>query len=173
MSEFDFEIEVKTQLLILGRTMSSLAEEIGISVSYLSDIIKGNRKANHYKEKIKRVLKLKTEDEKIEDMRETIRKPSIDTNSVDMNELEEYLKKSLSKIINTPQRSWGMGVEDKFNKVQFENTYNSKVRLENLKKLSGELVDYIEKNFPDLLEEDVDFLVKSLGSELHFRFKSL
>ena len=66
-----------------------------------------------------------------------------------------------------------MGVEDKFNKVQFENTYNSKVRLENLKKLSGELVDYIEKNFPDLLEEDVDFLVKSLGSELHFRFKSL
>ena len=151
MSEFDFEIEVKTQLLILGRTMSSLAEEIGISVSYLSDIIKGNRKANHYKEKIKRVLKLKTEDEKIEDMRETIRKPSIDTNSVDMNELEEYLKKSLSKIINTPQRR----------------------KLENLKKLSGELVDYIEKNFPDLLEEDVDFLVKSLGSELHFRFKSL
>ena len=66
-----------------------------------------------------------------------------------------------------------MGVEDKFNKVQFENTYNSKVRLENLKKLSGELVDYIEKNFPDLLEEDVDFLVKTLGSELHFRFKSL
>ena len=32
-----------------------------------------------------------------------------------------------------------MGVEDKFNKVQFENTYNSKVRLENLKKLSNEL----------------------------------
>ena len=44
--------------------------------------------------------------------------------------------------------------------------HNPKVRLENLKKLSGELVDYIEKNFPDLLEEDVDFLTKLLGMEL-------
>ena len=57
-----FEIDVKSALIKKGQTMSSLAETLGISVSYLSDIIRGNRKAEHYKELIKKTLNLKTEE---------------------------------------------------------------------------------------------------------------
>ena len=61
--KINFEIEVKSALIKENRTMSNLAEEIGISVSYLSDIIRGNRKANHYKEKITEILNLENKEE--------------------------------------------------------------------------------------------------------------
>ena len=63
--KINFEIEVKSALIKENRTMSNLAEEIGISISYLSDIIRGNRKANHYKEKIIGILNLENKEEVI------------------------------------------------------------------------------------------------------------
>ena len=55
----NFEIAVKVELLKRKKTMRSLADEIGISYAYLTDIVKGNRKANHYRELIMEILNLK------------------------------------------------------------------------------------------------------------------
>ena len=55
----DFKIEVKTELIRQNMTMKTLAERLGISQAYLSDIVNGNRKADHYRKEICEILKIK------------------------------------------------------------------------------------------------------------------
>lgn len=40
-------------------TLTDLAKELGISVGYVSDIIKGNRKGGRYRSKIVEILEIK------------------------------------------------------------------------------------------------------------------
>jgi hypothetical protein len=62
-------------------------------------------------------------------------------------------------------------------KVKGENMemkkYNSKEQFDKIKKISGELRDYVEKEFPELQENDIDFLTKLLGIELKHSFVKL
>jgi len=57
-SGLDFEIAVKTEMIKKELTLKALAKEFGISTAYLSDIVKGNRKAEHIREKIKKRLEI-------------------------------------------------------------------------------------------------------------------
>ena len=57
----DFEKQVRVALIQQEKTLTSLAEELGISVSYLYEIIKGTRKADEKKQKIRTLLGLDTE----------------------------------------------------------------------------------------------------------------
>lgn len=41
-----------------GYTFQKLAEELGISVGYLSDIVRGNRSGGDYMDKLKRILEI-------------------------------------------------------------------------------------------------------------------
>lgn len=59
MTRLDFEMEVKRALRENDMSMRTLAKELGISTSYCSDIIRGNRKAEPIKIKIKEILKIK------------------------------------------------------------------------------------------------------------------
>lgn len=59
MDNQKFQIAVKTALIKKQMTSKALAEEIGISPAYLSDIIRGNRKAEDYRQKIKEILSIK------------------------------------------------------------------------------------------------------------------
>ncbi|WP_198021075.1 helix-turn-helix domain-containing protein [Peptostreptococcus sp. MV1] len=54
----DFKIKVRTALLEQNKSMKQLSEELGISQAYLSDIVNGNRKADHYRERIMNILKI-------------------------------------------------------------------------------------------------------------------
>lgn len=54
----DFKIKVRVELMKRNKTMKWLAEELGISLAYLSDIINDNRKAEHYRTKIIEILNL-------------------------------------------------------------------------------------------------------------------
>lgn len=54
-----FEIDVKTALLINEMSLTDLAGELGISVSYTCDIVKGNRRANKHRERIIKILGIK------------------------------------------------------------------------------------------------------------------
>jgi cro protein len=58
MENLEFEISVKTALLKRRLRNTDLANMIGVSESYLSDILKGNRKAEHHRKKICEVLDL-------------------------------------------------------------------------------------------------------------------
>ena len=58
MRNLEFEISVKTALLKRRLRNTDLANMIGVSESYLSDILKGNRKAEHHRKKICEVLDL-------------------------------------------------------------------------------------------------------------------
>lgn len=58
MSRSAFEIEVVIALKKLGKTNKWLAEQLGISPSYLSDILHGNRKATEKVELISKILKI-------------------------------------------------------------------------------------------------------------------
>lgn len=57
----DFEKQVRIALIQQEKTMTGLAEELGISVSYLYEIIRGTRKAEEQKQRIKTLLGLDTE----------------------------------------------------------------------------------------------------------------
>lgn len=62
----DFEKQVRIALIQQDMTLKSLASELGISISYLYEIIRGTRKAEEHKQKIENLLGLDTEtDEKI------------------------------------------------------------------------------------------------------------
>lgn len=50
-------------------------------------------------------------------------------------------------------------------------TYDARERLEKIKKLSGELREIVLKKYPDMIEEEVDFITSYLGKELKFFFK--
>lgn len=58
MKKIDFEMKVKKELRKQGKTITTLAKELGISVAYCSDVIRGNRQGIKVKEKIKEVLKI-------------------------------------------------------------------------------------------------------------------
>lgn len=58
MSRSVFEIEVVIALKKIGKTNKWLAEQLGISPSYLSDILHGNRKATEKVELISKILKI-------------------------------------------------------------------------------------------------------------------
>lgn len=55
----EFEISVKTELLKKKITLTALAKKLGISVAYCSDIVKGNRDAQHLRKQICEILKIK------------------------------------------------------------------------------------------------------------------
>ena len=54
----EFEKQVRIALIHQEKTLSGLAEELGISVSYLYEIIKGTRKSEEQKQKIRILLGL-------------------------------------------------------------------------------------------------------------------
>lgn len=56
MENKKFNIKVQTALILQEMTMTELAKKLGISVSYLSDIVKGNRKGEKHKKKIAELL---------------------------------------------------------------------------------------------------------------------
>ena len=58
MSRSAFEIELMIALKKIGKTNKWLAEQLGISPSYLSDILHGNRKATEKVELISKILKI-------------------------------------------------------------------------------------------------------------------
>lgn len=58
----NFEITVKSKLLKKGLTITEIAQQIGISIPYCSDIIRGNRDAQHIRKKICEILEIKQED---------------------------------------------------------------------------------------------------------------
>lgn len=59
----NFELRVKLELTKKRLTVTELSRQIGISVAYCSDVIRGNRNAKHIKEKICEILKIKIEKE--------------------------------------------------------------------------------------------------------------
>lgn len=54
----DLGIEVRNKLYLADMTMTSLAEKLGISVPYLSDIIRGKKDGPKAQEHIKRIKKI-------------------------------------------------------------------------------------------------------------------
>lgn len=56
-----FEMSVKSELLKKRITITELAQQLGISVAYCSDIIRGNRNAQHLRKQICEILKIKEE----------------------------------------------------------------------------------------------------------------
>jgi transcriptional regulator with XRE-family HTH domain len=57
----EFEKQVRIALIQQGKTLTNLASELGISVSYLYEIIRGTRKAEEQKQKIRTLLGLDME----------------------------------------------------------------------------------------------------------------
>ena len=59
MNKQEFEIAVKTALIKNEKlNLSKLAKELGISAAYLSDVVRGNRKAEQYRKRICEILDL-------------------------------------------------------------------------------------------------------------------
>ena len=57
MSErIEFAAKCKAAMEVKGITLTSIAKELGISLGYVSDIVKGNRDGGEYKEKIAKIL---------------------------------------------------------------------------------------------------------------------
>lgn len=56
MDAKQFHINVQTQLIMKDLTMKDVAVKLGISSSYLTDIVKGNRKAEKHKQRIAEYL---------------------------------------------------------------------------------------------------------------------
>lgn len=54
----NFGIEVRKTLLEKGLTLTYLAEKLGVSLPYVSDILKGNRKPEEKIQQIKQILKM-------------------------------------------------------------------------------------------------------------------
>ena len=54
----EFEKAVRKALIDKDMKLTDLADAIGISLTYLYDILAGNRKAEHQKKKIIEILKL-------------------------------------------------------------------------------------------------------------------
>lgn len=58
----NFEILIKSELVKKRLTITELAQQIGISIPYCSDVIRGNRDAQHIRKKICEILEIKQED---------------------------------------------------------------------------------------------------------------
>lgn len=59
----EFEKQVRHALIDHNMSMKELAEQLGITVSYLYDIITGARKAEHQKQRIRQLLSIEGGDE--------------------------------------------------------------------------------------------------------------
>ena len=57
----EFEKQVRIALIQQGKTLTNLATELGISISYLYEIIRGTRKAEEQKQRIRTLLGLDME----------------------------------------------------------------------------------------------------------------
>lgn len=55
----EFAAKCKAALEIKGITLTEISKELGISLGYVSDIVKGNRDGGEYKEKIAEILEIK------------------------------------------------------------------------------------------------------------------
>ena len=53
------------------------------------------------------------------------------------------------------------------------NFYDHNERIDKIRKLTKEFREIIEKKFPEISENDIDFLVKLLGMELKHLFLNL
>lgn len=53
-----FGAEVRKELLLRGKSVKWLADQLEVSSSYLIDILKGNRKGTKIKEQVKQILDL-------------------------------------------------------------------------------------------------------------------
>lgn len=58
----EFKKQVRHALIDHNMTMKELAEQLGITVSYLHDIITGARKAEYQKQRIRQLLSIKDKD---------------------------------------------------------------------------------------------------------------
>lgn len=58
----EFEKQVRHALIDHNMTMKELAEQLGITVSYLYDIVTGARKAEHQKQRIRQLLSIEDKD---------------------------------------------------------------------------------------------------------------
>ena len=59
MKKIDFEMKVKKELRKQGKTITTLAKELGISVAYCSDVIRGNRQGIKVKENLTSICRCK------------------------------------------------------------------------------------------------------------------
>ncbi|MGI2748393.1 helix-turn-helix domain-containing protein [Bacillus cytotoxicus] len=59
-----FRVKVQTALVLKETTLTELAKRMGISVSYLSDIVRGHREGKKYKAKIAELLDFTYEEKK-------------------------------------------------------------------------------------------------------------
>lgn len=57
----DFGLLVRTELLKRELTLTELADKLGISTAYLSDILRGRRDAKEQKQRIAKLLDLENE----------------------------------------------------------------------------------------------------------------
>ena len=69
------------------------------------------------------------------------------------------------------QNKKGGKMEDK--KTKGYILYEPKKRLERLKELSTDLRNMVHEKFPDMIEEEIDFLTSFLGKELKYFFKPI
>lgn len=56
--ELSIEEKIRISMLRKGYTYQKLSDELGISIGYISDIVKGNRSGGDYLEKIKKILEV-------------------------------------------------------------------------------------------------------------------
>ncbi|WP_419791624.1 helix-turn-helix domain-containing protein [Staphylococcus chromogenes] len=59
MATTDFGIKVRSELLKRNMTNKELAEMLGISAAYVSDILRGRRDAHEQKKRIAKILEIK------------------------------------------------------------------------------------------------------------------
>ncbi len=53
-----FGLEVRKILIFQGKSMTKFAKELGISCTYLSEILRGTRESEKYKQKIIQALEM-------------------------------------------------------------------------------------------------------------------
>ncbi|MFI3130955.1 multiprotein-bridging factor 1 family protein [Mammaliicoccus sciuri] len=61
MRTTEFGLKVRTELLKRNMTSKQLAEKLGISPAYLSDILRGHRDAINQRKRIAKILDIKEE----------------------------------------------------------------------------------------------------------------
>ncbi|SKC68575.1 helix-turn-helix domain-containing protein [Maledivibacter halophilus] len=64
-----FGIKVKKRLIELNMTQKELANDLGVSESYLADVLRGEKQGLKYLDEIGSILKLET---KIENLKEVV-----------------------------------------------------------------------------------------------------
>lgn len=57
----NFGLEARSKMLEKKITLTALAKELGISLTYVSEIIKGTREGKSYKQKISEILEMESD----------------------------------------------------------------------------------------------------------------